>query len=122
MDASQSPSFVTVYLTAENEDMAKHIAIALIKDRLVACANVIGGMRSIYEYEGTLQLETEVLVIMKSRADKIDAIKELVTDLHSYEVPCLTVLPIIDGLDPYLTWVNHQMDLPRHDTGAVEDI
>ncbi len=122
MDTVSGHEFVTVYLTAENEDMAKHIAIALIKDRLVACANVVGGMRSIYEYDGMLQLETEVLVIMKSRADKIESIKATVTDLHSYEVPCLTVLPIVGGLDPYLAWVEHQLNLPVHDSGAVEDI
>jgi len=101
--------FIEVYMTAESEDVAVHMATTLVKERLVACANVMKGTRSIYEWEGIIQLENEVTVIMKTTTDHVDRIVERVKEMHSYEIPCITVTDIMHGNPDYLTWVHKQV-------------
>jgi len=101
--------YVSVYMMAESEDVAVHISTSLLKERLVACANVNTGTRSIYEWEGIIQLDNEVTVIMKTTADKIEKLVERVKEMHSYQVPCVTVTPIVDGNPDYLAWVSSQV-------------
>jgi len=101
-------NYVSVYLTAESEDVAVHISTSLVKERLVACANVSTGTRSIYEWEGIIQLENEVAVVMKTTANKVEKLVERVKEMHSYEVPCITVTDIIGGNPDYLAWVSKQ--------------
>jgi len=100
--------YVSVYMTTESEDVAVHISTSLVRERLVACANVNTGTRSIYEWEGVLQLDNEVSVVMKTTADKAGKIIERVKEMHSYEVPCVTFSPIVDGNPDYLAWVSKQ--------------
>ena len=101
--------FVEIYMTAESEDVAVHMSTTLVKERLVACANINTGTRSIYEWEGIIQLENEVTVVMKTIIDHVDAIVDRVKVMHSYQVPCITVTDIMDGNPEYLTWVHKQV-------------
>lgn len=101
--------YVTIYVMAESEDVAVHIATALVKERLVACANVNSGTRSIYEWDGIIQLENEVTLFMKTRREHADAAVERIKELHSFEVPCITMLPIIGGNPDYMQWINRQV-------------
>lgn len=101
--------FIEVYMTAESEDVAVHMATTLVKERLVACANVNSGTRSIYEWEGIIQLDNEVTVIMKTIVDHVEAIVTRVKEMHSYQVPCITVTDIMDGNADYLAWVHKQV-------------
>ncbi|NVJ69176.1 MAG: divalent-cation tolerance protein CutA [Alphaproteobacteria bacterium] len=102
--------FVTVYMMAESEDVAVHISTSLVKERLVACANVNAGTRSIYEWDGIIQLENEVTVFMKTMRKHVDAVVARIKELHSYDVPCVTVAPIIDGNADYMKWISQQVD------------
>lgn len=102
--------YVTVYMTTESEDVAVHIATALVKARLVACANVNAGTRSIYEWDGIIQLDNEVTVFMKTMTKHVDAVVAKIKEMHSYDVPCVTVSPITDGNPDYLAWVSTQVD------------
>ncbi|WP_417448867.1 divalent-cation tolerance protein CutA [Kordiimonas sp.] len=108
--ASKTTEFVTMYVMVESEDVAVHIATALVKERLVACANVNAGTRSIYEWDGIIQLDNEITLFMKTMADKVDAAIERIKEMHSYEVPCITVSPIVGGNPDYLDWVRHQVN------------
>lgn len=101
--------FVEIYMTAESEDVAVHMSTTLVKERLVACANVNTGTRSIYEWDGVIQLENEVTVVMKTIIDHVDAIVNRVKEMHSYQVPCITVTDIMDGNPEYLEWVHKQV-------------
>jgi len=101
--------FIEVYMTAESEDVAVHMATTLVKERLVACANVMKGTRSIYEWDGIIQLENEVTIIMKTITDHVDRIVDRVKDMHSYQVPCITVTDIMHGNPDYLAWVHKQV-------------
>jgi len=101
--------FVEIYMTAESDDVGVHISTTLLKERLVACANVNSGTRSIYEWDGIIQLENEVTIVMKTIIDHVDRIVERVKEMHSYQVPCITVTDIIDGNPDYLAWVHKQV-------------
>jgi len=101
--------YVSVYMTAESEDVAVHISTSLVRERLVACANVNTGTRSIYEWDGMLQLDNEVSVTMKTTLNNAQKIVERVKEMHSYEVPCVVFTPIIDGNPEYLAWVSKQV-------------
>ncbi len=91
--------------TTANEADAARVAQKLVERRLVACANVIPGLRSFYHWQGKLCDEKECLVTMKTTADKVDALKHILPALHPYSEPELIFLPIDDGSESYLKWV-----------------
>jgi periplasmic divalent cation tolerance protein len=97
--------FRLVYITAGSRDAAKTIGRALVEERLVACANVIDGMDSIYWWEGKLTEDREAVLIVKTRAELVAAVTARVKALHSYTVPCVVALPILDGNPAYLDWL-----------------
>ena len=94
-----------LYITAGSRDEAKKIGRALVEARLAACANVIDGMESVYWWEGKLTEDREAVLIVKTRADLVPAVTAKVKALHSYTVPCVVALPILDGNPDYLNWV-----------------
>ena len=98
-----------VYMTAGNMDEASRIAKALVQRRLAACVNIIDGMRSVYEWEGTIQEEDEVVMIAKTHADCLPELKEVVKSIHSYDCPCIVELPVSGGNNAFLDWVKAQV-------------
>ncbi len=94
-----------LYITAGSRDEAKKIGRALVEGRLAACANVIDGMESVYWWEGKLTEDREAVLIVKTRADLVAAVTARVKALHSYAVPCVVALPILDGNPNFLAWV-----------------
>jgi periplasmic divalent cation tolerance protein len=101
-----------VYMTAGNTQEAGRIAKALVQRRLAACVNIIDGMRSVYEWEGTLQEEREVVMIAKTHADCVPELVDAVKALHSYDCPCIVELAASGGNNAFLDWVNAQVDPP----------
>lgn len=108
MNIPADDEYVAVYVTVDSEDVAVHIATSLVKNKLVACVNVQSGNRSIYEYEGIIQLENEVVLIIKTVRRHVPAVIDRIKEMHSYDIPCITVLPIIDGNPDYLQWISQQ--------------
>lgn len=94
-----------IYITCPNREEALKIGKGVVESRLAACANVIGGMESIYWWEGKVVTDTEVVLIMKSQSDLIEALIGKVKELHSYSVPCIVSLPILEGNPDYLKWL-----------------
>jgi periplasmic divalent cation tolerance protein len=105
-------SVMIVYITAPNRDEALTVAAALVEERLAACANMIEGMTSLFWWQGQVQRENEVSLILKTRADLLDAVKARVGELHSYAVPCVVAWPIADGNEDFLEWVREQTRAP----------
>lgn len=101
--------YVTLYLTVQSEEEANHIAIKLVNERLVACANILPGVRSIYEWQGMLEFENEFVLLMKTREDKAAGAIEQIKALHTYDVPCITSLPISHANPDYLAWIDTQV-------------
>jgi len=93
------------FATAPDAEVAARIARALVEEELAACANLVSNVRSIYRWQGRLEDESEVMLILKTRADRVDALAERLRALHPYEVPELLVLPVESGLPAYLDWV-----------------
>jgi periplasmic divalent cation tolerance protein len=94
-----------IYVTAASRDEALRIGRALVEERLAACANLIEPATSIYWWDGKVQSETEVILVMKSRADLVERLTARVKALHSYAVPCIVALPIEAGNPDYLRWI-----------------
>jgi periplasmic divalent cation tolerance protein len=97
--------FRMLYITAGSRDEAKRIGRVLVEERLAACANIIDGMESIYWWQDRLTEDREAVLIVKTRADFIVRVTERVKALHSYSVPCVVALPILDGNPAYLDWL-----------------
>lgn len=98
-------SDVMVYMTAKDEEEAGKIAEALLKEKLVACVNIIPGVESSYWWKGKIEHEKEVVMIAKSRSSLAERIVERVKELHSYDVPCVDVVPLAGGNPDYFKWV-----------------
>lgn len=98
-------SAIFVYVTAGSGEEASRLARTLVEERLAACANVLGGMRSVYRWQGKVEEAEEVVVILKSTTERFAALEARVKALHSYECPCVVALPIAEGSGAYLDWI-----------------
>jgi periplasmic divalent cation tolerance protein len=94
-----------LYVTAANADEAKKIGEALVQERLVACANILGPISSIYWWQGQVQRDSEAVLIAKTRAELVERVIARVKALHSYTVPCVVSLPIEQGNPDFLGWI-----------------
>ena len=94
-----------VYVTAGSADEAEKIATALVEERLAACANILGPITSIFRWEGALQHQNEVALLLKSQPHLTKKLTERVTQLHTYDCPCVIALPITGGNPEFLKWI-----------------
>jgi periplasmic divalent cation tolerance protein len=97
---------IVIYITAPNEEEAAGIARVLVESGLAACVNIVGDIRSIYSWQGKIEDEKEVLMIAKTRRELFDKLKAKVLEMHSYSVPEIVAMPIIDGSEKYMNWLN----------------
>jgi periplasmic divalent cation tolerance protein len=102
--------FLSVYVTAGSIDQAERIGAAVVEERLAACANVLPGVRSIYRWEGSVERDDEVALILKTRASLFDALQARVTELHDYDVPCIVAWPVEHIADGYRRWLSKALD------------
>jgi len=96
---------IVVFITASNEDEAAKISKALVEARLAGCVNIIKNIRSIYSWQRKIEDEKEVLMILKTQKFLLDSLMKKVEELHSYTVPEVIALPIVDGSVEYLKWL-----------------
>ncbi|HEX6938921.1 MAG TPA: divalent-cation tolerance protein CutA [Longimicrobiales bacterium] len=94
-----------VLMTAPDRETAERLVRALVEERLVACGNIVPGLTSIYRWQGAIECESEVLVILKTAVEAVPALLARAPALHPYAVPELLVLPVEAGHRPYLEWV-----------------
>ena len=81
-----------------------------MEERLVACVNIVPGLRSLYWWEGEVQSSDEVLMLAKARKDDVEAVAARVRELHPYEVPEVIATEVVAGLDAYLDWVSSETE------------
>ena len=96
---------IVVFITASNEDEAAKISRALVEARLAGCVNIIKGVRSIYQWKEKIEDEPEVLMIVKTQRHLFPALSKKVKELHTYTVPEILALPIVEGSAEYLNWL-----------------
>jgi len=94
-----------VLVTCGSEAAAAELARKLVSERLVACGNIVPGIRSIYRWQGAVQEDAEVLLLLKTAAELVPALSARVHELHTYEVPEVVALPVVGGLAAYLAWI-----------------
>jgi len=97
--------FIVVLVTAGSAEDAARIGRALVEERLAACVNVLGPIRSIYRWQGAVEEADEQLLLVKARAADLDAVETRVRALHGYELPEVLALPVRGGSAAYLTWL-----------------
>jgi periplasmic divalent cation tolerance protein len=93
------------YVTAGSREEALAIGRTVVEERLAACANVLDGMTSIYWWQGALQQAGEAVLILKTRTELLERLTARITELHSYDCPCVIALPIAAGNPSYLDWI-----------------
>jgi periplasmic divalent cation tolerance protein len=96
---------VVVLVTAPNEEAAERIARALVDERLAACVNLVGPIRSIYRWEGAVHEDAERLLVAKTRRSLLGHVAARVRELHDYDVPEVLALPVAGGSEAYLAWL-----------------
>ena len=101
--------FIVVLVTAGSSAEGERLARALVDERLAACVNRIAGVQSVYRWEGKVEESTEELLVIKTRAQLFTALEKRIKELHSYGVPEVIALPIIDGSEGYLHWLGEQV-------------
>ena len=104
-------SYIIVFVTTCNKEEGLKIAKTLLKERIIACANIIEKVSSLFWWKGKIDEEEEVLLIMKSHQRLFNKLSVRVKELHSYEVPEILAFPIVEGSKSYLNWMKKCIEL-----------
>ena len=102
-------NYSVILCTINDKDKAKEIAKVLLELRLAACVNIVDNVCSIYRWQGEICEDGEYLIIIKSRRDLFEELKNKITELHPYEVPEIISLNIEQGSESYIDWLNGQL-------------
>ncbi len=100
--------FIIIYCTVPNKKEGKKIAKELVENSLAACVSIIDKVESTFSWDGELCEEVEALMIIKTKKILFGKVRVLIQDLHSYNVPEIIALPIIEADDTYLKWIAHE--------------
>ncbi|HHN64424.1 MAG TPA: divalent-cation tolerance protein CutA [Nitrospirae bacterium] len=98
--------YIIVMVTAPDEEVAARIAHEIVEERLAGCVNITKGVRSIYSWEGKIEDEPEVLMIIKTKETLFESLKRRIADLHPYSVPEIISFNVVRGSEDYLKWLN----------------
>lgn len=98
-----------VLVTAPDAERGAALGRTLVEERLAACVNILPGLRSIYHWQGAVEEESEVLLLIKTSSDLLPQLTERVKELHPYEVPEVLALPIAGGSSDYLHWLHGEL-------------
>ena len=96
--------FIVILITCASSEEAEKITETLVSEKLIACGNIISGVQSIFFWQGKVSKEKEALIIAKSVKDKFSSIVARVKTLHSYTLPEIIALPLVEGSPEYLSW------------------
>lgn len=99
---------ILVLVTAGSEVEAEMIAKALVEERLAACVNIVSRIRSIYRWEGKIADDQEWLLVIKTQTMRFADLETKIRSLHSYQVPEVIALPIVQGAEGYLRWLRQE--------------
>jgi periplasmic divalent cation tolerance protein len=100
---------IVVFSTCDSAEQAESLARHLVQERLAACVNIIQPIRSIYRWKEEIEEATEWLLIIKSRRDLLPTLRAEIEKKHSYEVPEVLALPVVDGSQGYLQWLDREL-------------
>ena len=102
-------NFFLTYIMTKNEEEALKLANLAVQKNLAACGNIFPKLKSIYKWQNKIQNDEETLLILKTNSNNYPLLEKLIIEKHSYEVPCILKIPIIDGNKEYLKWIDHSL-------------
>lgn len=97
--------YFIAYITAKNQEEAKNIGETVVKEKLAACANIIPAIESVYWWKGKIEKEKESLLLLKTKKALVGRLIKRVKEIHSYDVPCVDIIPVTDGNQDYFKWI-----------------
>lgn len=97
---------IVVLATCGSEEEARKLAAILIEKHLAACVNITAPITSVYRWKGVVEESREWLLIVKSRRERFDQLRLALESAHSYELPEVLAIPVLDGSPNYLAWVD----------------
>ena len=100
---------IVVLTTCDSAEEAERLARHLVEHRVAACVNIIAGARSVYRWKDKIEDAAEFLLVIKSRRDAFARLRAAIAQLHSYEIPEVIALPVVDGSEAYLNWLDREM-------------
>jgi len=103
-------AFMIFFVTVPNLDKGKEIALALVKNKLAACVNIVQNVISIYKWKGNVEEDGESLLIIKTKEEKSDLLIKKINELHNYEIPECIGFKIEKGSDNYLNWIRENVE------------
>lgn len=101
--------YVVVLCTCPDDEVGARIARALVDEGLAACVNRVAGVVSTFRWEGRVREESEVLLVAKTAAARVDAVASRIRKLHPYELPEVLAVPVSGGLAEYLAWIGESV-------------
>jgi len=100
---------IVVLSTCDSQEEAAQVAQSLVEKRLAACVNIIPGARSIYRWKDAIEDSAEWLLVIKSRRGLFPLLRAEIARLHTYEVPEVIALPVVEGAENYLAWLEREL-------------
>lgn len=104
-----SSPFLLVYISCGSLENARQLASSLVEENLAACVSIVPKVESVYRWQGQVESAEESLLLVKTRAEAFAALRDRVCILHHYELPEIVAVPIVAGLEPYLTWIKESV-------------
>ena len=103
---------VLILCSCGDPEAARHIANALVEQRLAACVSILPAVESVYRWQEKIETANETLLLIKTTSGRFRAIQEKILKLHSYDTPEIIALPVVAGLEKYLRWLGEQVSSP----------
>ena len=104
---------IVVLSTCDSEESAASLARHLVEQGVAACVNILPRARSIYRWKEKTEDTSEFLLLIKSRRDLFAALRSEIEKIHTYEVPEIIALPVIDGAEAYLGWLDRELSVQQ---------
>ena len=102
--------YIIVFITVPNFEVGEKIGSTLVEEKLAACVNITSEIKSLYFWKGSIEHDSEYLLIIKTRSDTFENLEKKVKEIHPYEVPEIVAMPIILGTNEYLNWIDEVLD------------
>jgi len=101
--------FVIILVTCASKKEARLIADALLKKRLIACANIVGCVESKFWWKGKVEKAHEAMLMLKTKEDRFSDVGKAIKRIHSYDVPEIIAVPVVAGSSGYLKWISNSL-------------
>jgi len=102
---------VVIFITSGSDEEANRLARTLVEEKLAACVNILSGVESLYWWKGKIESSKERMLVVKTQGKMVRRVVKRVKEIHSYEVPEIIALPIVEGNRDYLKWISDVLTL-----------